>query len=185
MVQDIQVQEVEFNLKKAITFHKDGASQETKKLFLRAPSNSQKRQSRVLKQIFTRALNGMTQGRGDGATQEETRKEFDVDRLKAAFIEAETPAKEQKKILKAVESTEEKDAMDGKQIIMMLLMSDVDYNDAFPHLKKLLTGGACEIDEGVPLTAFHYDQIDIDDEDKLLGEYLHNFLLTSLIDDLM
>jgi len=66
----------------------------------------------------------------------------------------------------------------GDDVVMMLMMSDIDISECLEALKVILTTGGAEIDNELDLPAGSYDQLTESDEERLLGEYLANFLLS-------
>jgi hypothetical protein len=67
---------------------------------------------------------------------------------------------------------------DGESIIMLLYASNLDlvaYKNTF---KELVISGAGTVGD-MPITAAIYDRIDPNDADRLLGEYLANFMKLS------
>lgn len=77
--------------------------------------------------------------------------------------------------------SQENQGIGSDEIIMILMMSDVDMNKYFDNFKALLCKNICYVDPNQKLTEYIYDNIDLDDLERLLGEYLSNFLLSSWI----
>jgi len=65
------------------------------------------------------------------------------------------------------------------EIIQVLQMSSIDYADYVDTFKSLITNKMAEVVDGVFLTIPMFENLSIDDTDKMLGEYLESFLLTS------
>ncbi|MCA6484100.1 MAG: hypothetical protein IM547_01705 [Chitinophagaceae bacterium] len=82
---------------------------------------------------------------------------------------------------KTVEAPENPlDLMTGELIMAALYLSDVDLPALEEEFKKLLSARGAFAD-GVPLTSFHLDQLDFDDFEALMGEYIKVFIAPSLI----
>lgn len=69
--------------------------------------------------------------------------------------------------------------IDSKAIIYLLLSSGVDIAECLQSIEYLMTGGCGEIGNGVKMDVFHIQQIHHEDLDRLLGEFIGNFLLPS------
>lgn len=150
---------IEFQLTSPVTYHKGGQKEETNILFLKAPSNKQKIASRNLKQIFGRVIKGSEQQSTDNKI--------------SSSVGASNEFNNEEDI---------KEIFNGGAIFFLLLSSkEVNINDCFKELKQLMTTGCAEIDDGINLSLMGYDQINEEDEERLLGEYLSNFLLTSTL----
>jgi len=70
----------------------------------------------------------------------------------------------------------------GEILLGLLFMSDnIKIEDVEKEFKSLMTSGCCFLGGETPLTSEKYDKISIEDTTKLMGEYLANFLLLSLL----
>ncbi len=72
--------------------------------------------------------------------------------------------------------------MDGGAVMSMMYMSKIDMNDLFDDAKKLLTSGVAKLDGKEPLTDALIEKISVNDYEKIVGEYLVNFILASALD---
>lgn len=80
---------------------------------------------------------------------------------------------------------EEKSELKAREILSMMFMSDVDMVDFSATMQKLLTTpGVCLVDGKENLTATLYEKMSDEDSDLLSGEYLANFIISSLMKDL-
>ena len=61
------------------------------------------------------------------------------------------------------------DEIKGADIVMMLLMSDVEFDDYQEIFVELLLNKICYVDEATKLTGTMYDEISDEDNEKLLG----------------
>lgn len=148
-----RVKEIDFELEDPILHHKKGESSEITSILIKSPTAKQRKDAFALKQMFTRAM--MKQ----------------QDNLSAEQIKAATER----------QKTEQKDVeIEPKEIVMMMLASSENFETFNETFKSLLVSGAAEID-GEKFTQFHYDQLSLDDAERLLGEYLKVFLVSSLL----
>lgn len=72
--------------------------------------------------------------------------------------------------------------LDGESVIQMLYMADANMEKMHDIFKKLLIlqkAGVCKMDGEAELTKVSYDGINASDMDRLLGEYLANFMVPS------
>lgn len=84
------------------------------------------------------------------------------------------------------ESNEDSDdinKMTGQSIMMLLYMSNIDMVEFLDQFKKMLLQGLIYIDN-VPMHSVMFDQIDPDDFEKIVGEYISNFLVSSWLGSL-
>lgn len=65
------------------------------------------------------------------------------------------------------------------EIVMTLMMADIDFAKYVETFREILINGACDVVEGIKLTGALFDNLSLEDQDTLLGEYLSNFLLAS------
>lgn len=73
----------------------------------------------------------------------------------------------------------------GPEILALMLASDVDMELYHEQFKKLIVApDICKVEDRVSLTDTLYDEMSPDDTDKLMGEYLANFILSSALETL-
>ena len=91
-----------------------------------------------------------------------------------ANIRKNSPAQE--------EQTSEEGVMTGDQVMMLLYVSGIDMVAFQNTVRDLFTHGQLlKIDNEVVLGAHLLDQLELDEFERLTGEYLANFLLPSLM----
>lgn len=73
------------------------------------------------------------------------------------------------------------DGIDADGIMPIIMMSDVDLCEFQDDFRSLLLNDACIVNETIKLTAPMYDSLSDCDTEKMMGEYLANFLLSSSI----
>lgn len=147
----------DFNLSTPITYHKEGESETAQVLTLYAPAKRNRKQTIKIKKGFYRAMNYHQAQNND---KEAVAASSDAD--KAADAE-----------------------LSGSEVLMAIYMSDVDmtsFDKAFEEL--LLSPGICKVDDSVGLTSPILDELSDGDVDRLLGDYMENFFLGSLMDQL-
>lgn len=145
----------DFELTTPLKYHKDGDSAEARILVLKAPAKKHRKQSIRIKQGFFQAMQYH----------------------QANNSSSEKAVEEAKKKIEAGDET-----ITGQEIMMMLYMSDVDierFDEAFDKL--LLSPGICMVDDAVQLTGPILDELSEEDTDRLLGEYLENFFVGSMM----
>lgn len=76
---------------------------------------------------------------------------------------------------------ESNDEIDGETIMAIIMSSNEDINKFQDDFKSLLLNGVCFIDSSIKLTVPLYDSMSDADTERLMGEYLANFLLASQI----
>lgn len=82
-------------------------------------------------------------------------------------------------------NNDKKNNINAIEILSILMMSkDVDFIDYQESFRKLLLNDVAWITEKQKLTSHMYDALSHDDTDRMLGEYLSNFLLLSLMSKL-
>jgi len=69
----------------------------------------------------------------------------------------------------------------GVEVLALLLSSDVDMVEMHEAFRKLICSQACKIEDKAEMTSTLFDEIDLDDIDLLMGEYLANFILSSVL----
>lgn len=147
-----RVKEFDVTLEEPIELHKGGDVTEALTVLIKSPSAKHRNHAHALKQMFTRAM----------------------------MKQQDSLSDEQKKAAeKRAEKTKDED-ISAQEIVMMMLASDEDFNLFNDTFRKLVTSGCAEL-EGENFTTFHYDQLSLDDSEKLLGEYMKHFLVASLL----
>ena|SRR3990167_9043702 len=79
-----------------------------------------------------------------------------------------------------VDTGEQKEsaAISGSEVMSVIMMSDVDLSDYQENFRQLLLNGACYVG-GVKLTQPIFESLSDSDTERLMGEYIANFLLAS------
>lgn len=77
------------------------------------------------------------------------------------------------------QSSKDNDVITGTAINAILLMSDIDLIAYFDKLDSLLLDGCCMMDGKMPLKKAVMERIELEDLDKLRGEYIANFIMPS------
>lgn len=67
-----------------------------------------------------------------------------------------------------------------EEILALLQMGSIEYDEYMDIFFNLLTSGICKVEGEVELTQHMADKISFEDLEKLMGEYLVNFILASL-----
>lgn len=147
-----RLKELDLDLMDSIVTHAKGQESEVDQITIVAPSAKNRKHAFELKQSFARAMM---------AQQEKA-------------TEAQKAA--------AAKQTQNSDDSDisSSEIVMMMLASDENFDRFNETFKSLLLAGCAKVGED-KMTAFHYDQLSIDDAENILGEYLKHFLLASLL----
>jgi hypothetical protein len=147
--------EFEHVLIEPVKIAKGGEFVTSSNLLVKAPANAHRYNLLRLKQFFMNAL-------------PELMDKANLFNSNEAVVEAKEKNKEQKK-----------DEDDGAGIMQGLFMTSVDMEKFFKEFRSMFCTGLILIDGVVPLTEHLYDQISIDDEQRLIERYLGNFLLSS------
>jgi len=71
--------------------------------------------------------------------------------------------------------------MKGEEILGLMLMSDVDMVGFCDTFKDLLIDGCCLVDGKIVLTLSLYEGLSDEETSRLMGEYIANFLIPSLM----
>lgn len=100
-------------------------------------------------------------------------------KLKQGFFRAlkdlESMGKNQPESKETKEST-----IDGDAIVSIIMMSDsVDFEKYQENFRLLVTNGVCDMSSTVKLNSDMFNNLSDADTERLLGEYLANFLLSS------
>lgn len=144
-----------FTLSTPLSYHEKGQLATTSELLLKAPSSKQRNESAKLKQGFFRALKDM-----ESVTNGKTDVEKEAVKERMAAQEEEIGADE---------------------ILSIIMMSNVDLGSYQESFRTLLLNDACMVGGSTKLTAPMFDNLSDADTERLLGEYLANFLLASHI----
>lgn len=99
-------------------------------------------------------------------------------KLKQAFIRA-LPEPEPGAIVPDANADAPKIA--GQDVVMMIARSNVDLDVVFENARTLLTSGVAKIDGKINLTTTLMDNLGGDDFEGVIGEYLANFTLKSVL----
>jgi len=76
------------------------------------------------------------------------------------------------------------DSITGPQILVLLYRSTCDMTKVFLHAKDLFNSGAALVDGETKLTIPLMEKMSVPDFEKLVGDYLANFIAPSLMDGL-
>lgn len=80
----------------------------------------------------------------------------------------------------SVSNSKDKD-ITGSDVKTLLFMSSVNIADIKEAFRELLFDGACMIDGILKMQSHHYEEMDYDQVNDLMGEYISSFLLSSLL----
>jgi hypothetical protein len=67
-----------------------------------------------------------------------------------------------------------------KDVLALVQMGSMDYGEYMDTFIALLTSGVCMVEGKEPMTAPIADKIRLEDMERLMGEYLINFIVGSL-----
>lgn len=151
-----------FELSKPLEYHKKGEIAFTNELILKAPSSNKKRFTSKLRQ-------------GYYAAQIELSSIFDK-MLDKGELEKRREDEEKKESSKSEEQKKE-DLMETF-LTCMRSTTKVDYGDYHDTFKEFLTRDIAFCSEDIAITKTVYNDISDNDTERLLGEYMANFLLT-------
>jgi hypothetical protein len=77
------------------------------------------------------------------------------------------------------DAAESKDStISGSEVVSVIMMSDVDLSEYQENFRQLLLNGVCFVGSE-KLTTPMFDSLSDSDTEKLMGEYIANFLLAS------
>lgn len=99
-----------------------------------------------------------------------------VAKLKQGFMRVindlpETAKKEEKK---------DNEKVKPEEILTLIQMGSIEYDEYIDIFVNLLTSGVCKIEGEVAMTQLIAEKISFEDMERLMGEYLVNFILVSL-----
>lgn len=141
--------EFTFTLTTPINYSEGGKFVDAFELTLKAPSNKNRNECAKLKQGFFRALKDLE-----------------------SMGKNKPDAKEEK--------AEPESDIDGDAILSIIMMADsVDYEKYQEAFRLLVTNGVCEISTTQKLNTDLYNNLSNADSERLMGDYLANFLLAS------
>lgn len=83
------------------------------------------------------------------------------------------------------ESSDNAEEISGEAVLTIIMMSKVDFADYQDVFRELLLNDIAFITDNQKLKSHNYDEISDTDSDKLMGEYIANFLLSSWMSKLM
>lgn len=149
--------EITVPLATSLKYSVSGGFEDANELILKAPSNKHRRHAIKLKQGFFQALKASADDSGN---------------VKALDSDDDDEAG----------NKEVDDELTGDKVVAILIMSNIDYGKYIDTFRELLLNDICFVAEGVKLTTPLFDSLSLDDTDTLLGEYLANFLLSSLME---
>lgn len=139
----------DFTLSGPISYQATGENTQASMLELTAPSVKNRKKVAKLKQGFMRVINDLP----------ETQKK-----------EAQEQAEKEKG---------KSEAPDPQEILTLIQMGAVEYDEYIDIFVSLLVSGICKIEGEVAMTQLIADKISFQDMEKLMGEYLVNFILVS------
>ncbi len=99
-------------------------------------------------------------------------------KLKQLFFKAIKPMMEDAKNAAKDKQKGEQGNPTGEDILNIFLISDVDMEEVMDVFERLLLDGICQIDN-FPIPKKMFDQMSLDDMEKLFGEYMSHFLSMS------
>lgn len=104
-------------------------------------------------------------------------------RLKQLFLKAMTSMPKGQEETKA-DAAEAESTITGQQVIALMYLSDANVTQFHELMRELIImPGVAAVDD-VKMTGHLYDQMDLDDTEKLIGEYFASFLVPSLMKSL-
>ncbi len=78
------------------------------------------------------------------------------------------------------EDKKSKEDIKPEEILALIQMSSIEYDEYMDIFIDLLCKGICKIEDEIEMTAQLADKMSFEDTEKLMGEYLINFILGSL-----
>jgi hypothetical protein len=76
---------------------------------------------------------------------------------------------------------DDNEVFNGQVILMALLASDIDFAEYMNHFRDMISSGLCVVDGSINLTPHLFDQFSMEDSEALLGKYIENFLVSSVM----
>jgi hypothetical protein len=106
-------------------------------------------------------------------------------KLKQAFFQALKFHESGRKLDQETPQSGAAEDLDGKQILALMFMSNVDMEEFMANFKALMVSqGVCLIDGVEQMTSVTYDRMSDEDADTVVGDYLANFIVSSLMKNL-
>ena len=102
--------------------------------------------------------------------------------VKQAFISAVTDLSEVTGSAQSESNNDEDEKITGPQIIAVMMRSSCDMTKVYLHCKELFRSGAALLDGEQKMTVPIIEAMPLRDFEKLVGEYIANFIAASLID---
>jgi hypothetical protein len=101
--------------------------------------------------------------------------------LKQAFMSA---IKELEGVEGTAEPGESEQEITGGQVMAIMYRSQVNMAAVFVHAQELFKNGGALLDGEAKLTVPLLEKMELSDIEKLVGEYIANFIMPSLLDGL-
>ena len=105
--------------------------------------------------------------------------------VKQAFLAAVTSSANNasaEEVEKAGEEKAKKEEITGNEVMMIMMQSTCDMTKIYLYCAELFKAGAALVGGEQKLTAPMIEAMPLSDFDKLVGEYIANFIATSLMD---
>lgn len=100
--------------------------------------------------------------------------------VKQAFISAVTSIDASKENVDAAKDKEAE--LTGEQALTIMMMSSCDIAKVYLYCEELFKSGAALLEGEQKLTKPLIESMDLEDFEKLVGEYISNFIAASLLD---
>lgn len=143
--------EVVVTLDQPIMYDYKGEREEATFVTLFPPTSKNLQECAVIKQMFYQAANDFSDGSSNDSDSDSDSADSDSGDLS------------------------------GDDLMQMFYASKIDINKLFLNCKELFKSGVAKLDGQQKLTAPLLDQIEIDDFEKIVGDYLVNFTLSSIL----
>ncbi len=147
---------IEIVLDNPISYLKDGVKAESTLLMCSAPAAKHRKHTMALRQKLTHVIMDMSKNFNNAGSQE-------------------TPQQKE----------DDQSKLDGATVIFMLYSGDADFFKFQEDFKAFICGTGyselVKIDGEVPLTSTQYDNLLDEDLEILIGGYIENFLLSSMM----
>lgn len=145
--------EFEFNLSEEISYAYKGDMKTTTLLVLKSPSSVQGKPARKLQQVIMRAFK-----------ENQASQKIDLPSSQQSVSEVSD------------------ETISGELLLGLIFMSDnIKIEDVEKDFRELMTSGCCLLGGETSLTSDKYNALSLTDTTDLMGEYLANFLLLSLL----
>jgi len=83
------------------------------------------------------------------------------------------------------DAEDDQEGITGEAVLTIVMMSKVDFADYQDVFRELLLNDIAFVNDGQKMKSHNYEDMDGDDSDKMMGEYIANFLLSSWMNKLM